>query len=72
MNPFVEILINVAVGALLTFIFFVVPALYVYVFIKYRKEIKEEAEKKMKERHPNYPKVRRNHFASFPLSLWND
>jgi len=79
MNPVVEILINIVVGILLFIIFFILPTVFIYVSIKHRKEINEEAAKKAEERRKRNIKkygaglrIGKHRYASFPLSLWND
>ena len=44
------------------------------VYFLHKKEIDAKADEEMRKKYPDWPYVERpkTHFASFPLSLWND
>jgi len=47
---------------------------YTISYLRNKKEIDAKADEEMRKKYPNWPYVERpkTHFASFPLSLWND
>jgi len=45
---------------------------YTIVFVKYGKEIKEETDRKMKKKHPNWPKRAKIRYSVFPLNQYNE